>query len=72
LLPGPKVSLSAAEKRRRSARMSRQLSMLRAHGLIQKVPRTHRYQVTTAGRLAITAILTADRASLSQLNRIAA
>jgi hypothetical protein len=39
LLPGPKVSLSAAEKRRRSARMSRQLRMLRAHGLIQKVPR---------------------------------
>jgi len=72
LLPGPKVSLSAAEKRRRSARMSRQLRMLRAHGLIQKVPRTHRYQVTTAGRLVITAILTADRASLSQLNRIAA
>jgi hypothetical protein len=72
LLPGPKTSLSASEKRRRSARISRQLRMLRAHRLIRKVPRTHRYQVTTAGRLIITAILTADRASLSQLNRIAA
>ena len=72
LLPGPKASLSAAEKRRRSARISRQLRMLRAHGILRKVPRTHRYQITTAGRLIITAILTADRASFSQLNRIAA
>jgi hypothetical protein len=72
LLPGPKTSLSAAEKRRRSAKIGRQLRMLRAHGSIQKVPRTHRYQVTTAGRIVITAILTADRASLSHLNRIAA
>jgi len=72
LLPGPKTSLSAVEKRRRSARISRQLRMLRAHGIIRKVPRTHRYQVTTAGRLIITAILTANRASLSQLNKIAA
>ena len=72
LLPGPKASLSAAEKRRRSAKMSRQLRMLRAHGIIRKVPHTHRYQVTTTGRLIITAILTADRATISQLNRIAA
>jgi len=61
-----------AEKRRRSAKMSGQLRMLRAHGLIRKVPRTHRDQVATAGRLVITAILTADRAGLSRLNRIAA
>jgi hypothetical protein len=46
--------------------------MLRAHGLIQKLPRTDRYQVTAAGRLVITVILTADRASLSPLSRIAA
>jgi hypothetical protein len=66
------ASVSPAEKRRRSAQVSRQLRLLRAHGLIQKVPRTHRYQVTTTGRLIITAILTADRTSLSQLNKIAA
>jgi len=52
--------------------MSGQLRMLRAHGLIRKVPRTHRDQVATAGRLVITAIFTADRAGLSRLNRIAA
>jgi hypothetical protein len=67
--PGP---ITLAEKRRRSAAVTRKLRLLRAHGLIQKVPHTHRYQVTSPGRLAITAILTADRSSLSQLSRIAA
>jgi hypothetical protein len=42
--------------------------MLRAHGLIQKVPKTHRYQVSPAGRLAISAVLTTSEASLSLLN----
>jgi hypothetical protein len=67
LLFTPAATLSAVEKRRRTARVSRQLRLLRAHGLIQKVPHTHRYQVTTAGRLIITAVLTADRSSLAQL-----
>jgi hypothetical protein len=46
--------------------------MLRAHGLIQKVPKTHRYQVTAAGRLAITAILTIQQTSMANLNQVAA
>jgi Mn-dependent DtxR family transcriptional regulator len=46
--------------------------MLRAHGLIQKVPKTHRYQLTPTGRLAINAILTMHQTSLSLLNRAAA
>ncbi|MGA2600839.1 MAG: hypothetical protein ABSH09_28055, partial [Bryobacteraceae bacterium] len=37
---------SAKEKRRRSAAISRKLRLLRAHGLLQKVTRTHRYQIT--------------------------
>jgi len=72
LLFGQKASLSPAEKRRRSAKIGRHLRLLRAHGLIQKLPHTHRYQVTTNGRLIITAILTADRASIAQLSKIAA
>jgi hypothetical protein len=67
--PGP---VSLQEKRRRSASVGRKLRLLRLHGLIQKVPRTHRYQVTAAGRLALTAILTVDRTTLAQLSRIAA
>jgi hypothetical protein len=62
--------LSLQERRRRSAAISRKLRLLRAHGLIQKVPKTHRYQVTPHGRLAITAILTMDRASKAVLSHL--
>ena len=63
---------SAKEKRRRSAAISRKLRLLRAHGLLQKVTRTHRYQITTPGRKAITALLTARQATLAQLSSLAA
>lgn len=57
------------EQRRRSAAVSRKLRLLRAHGLIQKVPKTHRYQVTQSGRLAIAAILTIQQTSMATLSR---
>jgi len=56
-----------AEQRRRSAAVTRQLRLLRAHGLITKVPRTHRYLVTETGRQAITALLAARNASTEEL-----
>ena len=68
----PNSSLSRKEKRRRSAAVSRKRRLLRAHGLIQKVPKTHRYQVTSHGRLAITAILKMDRTRIALLNKMAA
>jgi hypothetical protein len=68
----PHSPLSPKEKRRHSAAISRKLRILRAHGLIQKVPKTHRYQVTSHGRLAITAVLTMDRTSIALLNKAAA
>jgi len=61
---------SPAERRRRSAATSRKLRLWRAHGLIQKVPRTHRYHVTDAGRAILIAVLTTARTSLNQLNQI--
>jgi hypothetical protein len=61
----------AAEQRRRSAAVTRQLRLLRAHGLIHKVPRTHRYVVSAAGRQAITALLAARNASAEELTRCA-
>jgi len=64
-------SQTPKEAKRRSAQVSRKLRMLRAHGLIQKVPRTHRYQVTAAGRKAITAILTARQATVAHLTKAA-
>lgn len=56
-----------AEKRRRSGAVTRQIRLLRAHGLIRKIPRTHRYQVTTNGRLAISAVLAARQANTQTL-----
>jgi len=61
----------AAEQRRRSAAVTRQSRLLRGHGLIQKVPKTHRYVVTESGRQAMTALLAARNASTEALIRCA-
>ena len=63
---------TSEQQRRRSARVSRLLRMLRAHHLIQKVPRTHRYVLTARGRDVISAVLSAHRITLEQLNKLAA
>lgn len=67
----PEPALTDAEKRKRSAAVSRKLRLLRAHGLIQKVSRTHRYQITGNGRTILIAILAAARTSLKQLDQAA-
>jgi hypothetical protein len=61
-----------SERKRRSARVGRQLRLLRAHGLIRKVPKTHRYQVTEQGRLILTALNAASHASTQKLVEYAA
>lgn len=65
-LQGP-ASADPGERQRRSAQVSRQLRLLRAHGLLRKVPKTHRYQVTDRGRLILTALNAARHASTQQL-----
>jgi hypothetical protein len=66
------ATIDPKEKRRRSAAVSRKLRLLRAHGVIRKIPKTHRYQVTEAGRLAIAAVLTIEEISMATLTRLAA
>jgi DNA-binding IclR family transcriptional regulator len=44
-----------AEQRRRTAQVSRLLHLLRAHGLIAKIPHTHRYRVTAKGEALMSA-----------------
>jgi hypothetical protein len=58
------------EQRRRSAAISRKLRMLRAHGVIRKVPCTHRYNVAEDARTILVAILTSARTSLNQINAL--
>lgn len=60
-----------AEKRRRSGQITRKLRMLRAHGLIQKVPHTHRYQVTTKGRQVTATLHAAREADIAKLSKAA-
>ncbi len=72
LYPPTKVKTTKAEIRRRSAAVTRQFALLRAHGLLRKLPRTHRYQITAKGRRIITALLAACYADVEQLTKIAA
>lgn len=59
-------------QRRNAAALTRQLALLRAHGLLKKIPHTHRYQLTTKGRRIITALLAACHADVEQLTQMAA
>ena len=63
---------SAVQERRRAAVVTRQLRLLRAHGLLRKVSGTHRYVVTENGRKIITALLAARAADIAQLTALAA
>ncbi len=67
-----KASPSKPEQQRQAAAVSRKLLLLRAHHLIRKVSRTHRYHLTAAGRIAVTALITARNASTRELTRLAA
>jgi hypothetical protein len=61
----------AATRRRQAGRVTRLLGLLRAHGLIKKVPRTHRYLLTVEGTSLIPALLAANNATLQQLTSAA-
>ena len=60
------------EERRRAAAVTRQLRLLRAHGLLRKVSGTHRYVVSEGGRKIMTALLAARQADVEQLTALAA
>lgn len=68
----PTAPRSPAERRRRSARVSYLLRILRAHGILHKVPKSHRYKVSPQGRDLLVAVLSAHHASVDKLTRLAA
>lgn len=55
------------EQRRQSARITRLLAILKAHRLILKIQKTHRYQLTAQGRRIVSALLAAQAANPQQL-----
>jgi hypothetical protein len=61
LYPTPSADPSA--RRRRSARATRLLRLLRGHGLLGKIPGTHRYQLSTEARTGIQALLACRNAN---------
>ena len=63
----PDSSADPTEQRRRSGKVTRMLRLLRAHGLIHKIARTHRYQLSDKGRTAITALIAARNADIVKL-----
>jgi len=63
---------SQTEERRLSAKVSRLLRLLRAHGLIRKVTKSHRYRLTAKGQLLTAALFAARQASVKQLLALAA
>ena len=57
----------AVQRRRQAAAVTRQLALLKAHGLIVKVAKTHRYHLSASGRRIITALLAANASDVSRL-----
>jgi hypothetical protein len=60
-------STDQTEQRRQAAAVTRKLRLLRAHGLIIKIQKTHRYQVSAQGRRILTALLSAHAADADRL-----
>lgn len=67
LLHPAQPDASSQEVRRLSARMSRKLRLLRAHGLICKVQKSHLYRLTTKGQLLTAGLFAARQANIKEL-----
>jgi hypothetical protein len=57
----------SVEQKRASAKVTRLLRLLRGHGLILKISKTQRYQLTQKGRRSLSALLAARNANTEQL-----
>jgi hypothetical protein len=68
----PKPATEPQEKRRRSGQATRLIRLLRGHGLLQKIPKAHRYQRSADARKRITAVLAARNANAETLTANAA
>jgi DNA-binding HxlR family transcriptional regulator len=71
-LLGAPADADPLSRRRYSASVTRKIRLLRAHGLIRKLGKSHRYVLTAKGHDIIPAVLAAQRVSLHQLRKVAA
>jgi hypothetical protein len=61
-----------AQNRAASARITRHLRLLRAHGVIKKIPKTRRYRLTNNGHLLNAALFAVRETTLAKLVETAA
>jgi hypothetical protein len=61
------ATTDARLRRQQAAALTRKLALLRAHGLIVKVQKTHRYRLSADGQRVSTALLAAYEADVSRL-----
>jgi len=64
--------VSAAEIKRQASKVTRLIRLLRAHKLIQKISKTHRYRTTADGHATVTALTAAQHATIQTLTQLAA
>jgi hypothetical protein len=63
----PQAATDARQRKARSGRMSRFLRLLRVHGLIHKLPHTHRYRLSQSGQQVMSAALRIRAADIQNL-----
>lgn len=67
----PSNTAAAADRLRHAAAVTRKLRLLRAHGILRKIPRTHRYQLTPKGHQLTAAVAAAQEADIESLTSAA-
>ena len=68
----PETADEIEAKRRVSTRITHRLRMLRAHGIIRRVPHTFRYVMTDNGRQIATAIIHTQHIPITRISELAA
>ena len=68
----PHDTKDRAERRRRCGRVTRLIQLLRAHGLVAKIPRSRRYRVTAQGEVLMSAAIKVKEIDLPKRMRATA
>lgn len=64
-------NITPPDLRRLSAKTTRLIRLLRAHGVVKKIPKTHRYRLTHTGQLLTAALQATRRANIKDLLKAA-
>ncbi|MCB0292930.1 MAG: hypothetical protein KDH97_21935, partial [Calditrichaeota bacterium] len=59
------------EKEQQMGKVTRFIKLMCAHGLVRKMPKTHRYRITQKGQLTMSTAMSIRNSCLSQLEKAA-